>query len=322
MDEIYKRISFGTVRINNEKLRNTAIIDRIDMAIFKPQRKMLDLAANQLGTVGSGNHFIDLFKGEDDYLWIGVHFGSRGFGHKTAMGFIALSQGLGFTDKAKEGPMDGKPILLDRDSPLGWDYFDAMTLAGEYAYAGRDAVVDKVLEILGNPKVDFKVHNHHNFAWEEDHYGESYMVVRKGCTPAFPGQYGFIGANMLDESVIIQGLDSVNAKEGLYSTVHGAGRIMSRTAAAGKTKWIRDDNGNKIKTQVSKGSVNFESVKESMSYSNVVLRGAGPDEAPECYKSLGDVLQYQGVNDTIEIKHILTPIGVAMAGDEFDPYKD
>lgn len=322
MDEIVRRISFGVGRPNNEKVDHP-VLDQIANAGFKPQRALIDVARNQLGTVGSGNHFVDLFEGEDGYLWIGIHFGSRGFGHKTATGFIAMSKGLNFTDKGKEGSMDAKPILLDADSALGQDYWLAMNLAGQYAYAGRDTVVNKVLEILGNPKVDFEVHNHHNFAWKENHHGEDYYVVRKGCTPAFADQYGFIGANMRDVSVIVKGIESEASAEGLYSTVHGAGRIMSRTQAAGKRKFVKCEDGKKRWQTVAPGVVDFNSVKDQMRGKKIELRGAGADEAPQCYKSLMDVLSYQGVNETIEICHYLRPIGVAMAGnDVMDPYKD
>lgn len=319
MKEITRRISFGVGRPNDERVGH-AVLDKIAHASFKPQRELLKLATEQLGTVGSGNHFIDLFKGDDGKLWIGVHFGSRGFGHKTATGFIAISQGLDFTDKGKEGSMDSKPVIFDDSSPAGEDYIEAMQLAGEYAYAGRDCVVNKVLEILGNPIVTFEVHNHHNFAWEEKHFGKTYWVVRKGCTPAFPGQYGFIGANMADASVIIQGVDCQEARDGLYSTVHGAGRILSRTQAAGKKKWIKNDKGVKRPVHISKGLVDFDEVSQMMRNKNIVLKGSGADEAPQCYKKLVEVLDYQ--LPTIKVIHTLYPIGVAMAGDVYDPYKD
>ena len=280
---------------------------------------MIDLAVAQLGTVGSGNHFVDLFKDDEGYLWIGVHFGSRGFGHKTTTGFIALSQGMSFDDRGKEGPMDSKPILFDINSAVGQDYIAAMNLAGKYAYAGRETVVKKVLEILGTNETTFEVHNHHNFAWLEEHFGEKYWVVRKGCTPAFPDQMGFIGANMEDNSVIIKGRDTALSRKGLFSTVHGAGRVMSRTQAAGKRKWKRTRDGNQP-VIVSKGMVDFDAVQQRLK-NKIVLRGSGADEAPECYKDLEEVLQAQG--DTIEILHRLTPIGVAMAGENtYDPYKD
>src|SRR5688572_16874226 len=128
MDEIFRRISFGVGRPNNEPVDHP-VFEQIEKADFIPQRAMLDLAAVQLGTVGSGNHFVDLFKDDDGYLWIGVHFGSRGFGHKTTTGFIALSQGKSFMDRGKEGSMDAKPILFDIHSEVGQDYIAAMNLA-------------------------------------------------------------------------------------------------------------------------------------------------------------------------------------------------
>ncbi|HZF99742.1 MAG TPA: RtcB family protein [Chitinophagales bacterium] len=315
MDQIFRRISFGVGRPNNEPVDHE-VLDKIKHANFEPQRKMYDLAAAQLGTVGSGNHYVDLFKDEEGFLWIGVHFGSRGFGHRTTTGFIAMSQGKNFGDKAHEGSMDAPPILFDADSNVGQAYIEAMNLAGDYAYAGRDMVVNKVLEILGNPSVTFDVHNHHNFAWRETHNGEKYWVVRKGCTPAFPGQKGFIGATMSDTAVIVEGVDSELSQKGLYSTVHGAGRTMSRTQAAGKKKWIKGKS-----THVGKGLVDFDAVQERMKKQGIELRGAGADEAPECYKKLDEVLAHQG--ETINVLHRLQPIGVAMAGsDTFDPYKD
>ncbi len=318
MDQVFRRISFGVGRPNNEPADHP-VFDKIRHADFKHQRAMIDLAKAQLGTVGSGNHFVDLFKDEEGYLWIGVHFGSRGFGHKTTTGFIALSQGLSFTDRGKEGSMDSKPILFDLQSQLGQDYIAAMNLAGEYAYAGREMVVKKVLEILGTEKTTFEVHNHHNFAWLEEHFGEKYWVVRKGCTPAFPGQMGFIGANMEDTSVIIKGKDSELSRRGLFSTVHGAGRVMSRTQAAGKRKWKRTRDGNQP-VVVSKGLVDFDAVRDRLK-NKIELRGSGADEAPECYKDLDEVLACQG--ETIEVLYRLQPIGVAMAGEAvYDPYKD
>lgn len=315
MDEIVKRISFGMGRHNNEPVEHE-VLDKIAEAEFEPQRQLLKTARAQLGTVGGGNHYVDLFSDEEGYLWIGVHFGSRGFGHKTATGFMALSHGFTFSDRVNTGSMDSKPILFDSNSELGQSYIEAMQLAGDYAYAGRDLVVQKVIEILGNPKVTFQVHNHHNYAWQEEHFGEQYWVVRKGCTPAFPGQYGFIGANMADTSVIVQGVDSVLSQKALYSTVHGAGRVMSRTKAIGKTKWVKG-----VQRIVSKGIVDFDLTQAQMANSNIELRGGGADEAPPCYKNLKEVLGYMG--ETIKVTHKLHPVGVAMAGSNIvDPYKD
>lgn len=167
MDEISSQISFGVGRTNPEGVDHE-VLDDIRQADFAPQRGLLDLAAKQLGTVGAGNHYVDLFTDETSRLWVGVHFGSRGFGHKTACGFFALAKGKGFTDRVTEGDMNAPPVLLDTNSDLGQAYISAMQLAGRYAYAGRDWVVSKVLDILGAMS-DYEVHNHHNFAWRERH---------------------------------------------------------------------------------------------------------------------------------------------------------
>jgi len=318
MKEISKHIGFGVGRPNPKPIEHE-VLEKINKADFEPQRKFLKLASEQLGTVGSSNHFVDLFKDENNKVWIGVHFGSRGFGHRTTTGFIALSQGKSFDDKVQEGKKDARPILFDMNTELGQAYFNAVQLAGEYAYAGRDMVVDKVLEILGAKNI-FEVHNHHNFVWKENHLGQDYYVVRKGCTPAFPGQKGFIGANMFDQSVIIEGIDSQEAKEALYSTVHGAGRVLSRTKAAGKGKWQKIGRDRK-KVIHTPGIVDWMQVKQNMANANIVLIGGGPDEAPECYKKLNEVLSYQ--KNSIRILNYLTPIGVMMASDDtVDPYRD
>src|SRR5690606_13390558 len=154
--------------------------------------QLKDLARRQLGTVGAGNHYINLMEDtESGDLWVAVHFGSRGFGHKTASGFLNLAAGRPFDARLPGESMDMPPVLLRIDSELGRAYHEAMKLAGAYAYAGRDVVVDQVLAILG-AEVTFEVHNHHNFAWEEEHGGEQVIVVRKGATPSHPGQMSFV----------------------------------------------------------------------------------------------------------------------------------
>ena len=127
---------------------------------------------------------------------------------------------------------------------------------------------------------------------------------------------------MGDVSVILEGVDSPASADALYSTVHGAGRVMSRTEAAGKVKWIRDEGtGKKVPTRVSKGKVDWDVVKESLARQGVLLRGGGADEAPEVYKRLPEVLAYH--EGTIKVVHTLTPFIVLMAGaNEVDPYKD
>ena len=118
---------------------------------------------------------------------------------------------------------------------MGAEYIELMRLAGQYAYAGRDWVCTRVAELLGANILE-EIHNHHNFAWREEHNGQEYWVVRKGATPAFPGQTGFVGGSMGEDAVIVRGVDTVESRAALYSTVHGAGRVMGRMKARGKWK--------------------------------------------------------------------------------------
>jgi tRNA-splicing ligase RtcB (3'-phosphate/5'-hydroxy nucleic acid ligase) len=348
MREIRRRISFG-VGVPAQQRVDHAVLDKIRNADFAPQRSLVQLAESQLGTVGSGNHYVNVMVDEEGRIWVGVHFGSRGFGHKTASGFLAIAEGKRFGERAVEGEMDSPPVLFEAGSGLGEAYISAMELAGEYAYAGRDAVADKALEILGAEAVH-EVHNHHNFAWREEHFGRMYWVIRKGCTPARPGQEGFVGGSMGDDSVILEGVESVENEQALFSTVHGAGRVMSRSQAAGRVRLrtvyacsVRDCGFSvpakgysgqtcpdhppakmrKWKTEqvVRPGVVDWPTVQARLREQGIVLVGGGADEAPEVYKRLPEVLAAHG--DTIQVKHTLRPLGVAMAGrDVFDPYKD
>ena len=311
-DTIFSNLSFG-VGLNNDtkvehELFNSPTWDEVDF--LKNNQSLKDKARNQLGTIGSGNHYVDVFVDENDCIWVGVHFGSRGLGHTIASHFMRLAGD-------NTNIMDETPHTLNVNSKDGKDYIACMNLAGEYAYAGRDWVCETVVNILGGQIID-EVHNHHNFAWEEIHNDETYWVVRKGATPAFPGQRGFVGSSMGDNSVIIEGVDSDLSKELFYSTVHGAGRVMSRTQAAGKKKWIKSEKRWEIK---SPGLVDFESVKKRIKNNDTILLGAGADESPEVYKQLKEVLSYH--SETINIVHNLKPLIVCMAGtEEFDPYKD
>src|ERR687891_1038993 len=322
MREITRRISFGMGVPAQERIDHP-VLDAIRDAEFAPQRRLAHLAEQQLGTVGSGNHYVNLMEDERGRIWVGVHFGSRGFGHKTASGFLALAEGKRFDERAVEGGMDSPPVLFEVGSELGDAYVSAMELAGEYAYAGRDVVVDKVLEILGT-EAAHEVHNHHNFAWREQHLGRTYWVIRKGCTPARPGQEGFVGGSMGDESVIPQGVAGDEAEQSLFSTVHGAGRVMSRRQAIGKVRRRKQRvNGRKVtvEEQIRPGKVDWPAVQARLRDQGIVLLGGGADEAPEVYKRLPDVLAAHA--GSARVKHRLRPLGVAMAGREvYDPYKD
>jgi tRNA-splicing ligase RtcB len=306
MDDIWNTLSFGVGRRNTENNSDSPFITDEHPGWDTEAAKPLKHKANaQLGTIGSGNHYVDLFADEQDRVWIGVHFGSRGLGHGIATWFLKAA-----------GAADGmmvEPVFFDVESDLGAQYIAAMQLGGTYAYAGRDWVCARVARLLGASIVE-EIHNHHNFAWLEEHDGRQLWVCRKGATPAFPGQRGFVGGTMGEISVILEGVDTEESKLSLRSTVHGAGRVLGRKMATG----VYDRKTGVCKRE---GLVKPEMMAGWLERGNVVLRGGGLDESPDCYKRLPEVLAAHG--ETIRVLHTLTPLGVAMAGaNEFDPYKD
>ncbi len=180
MDDLWRMLSFGVGRNNAEPVDHDLFYD--DPAWRLPVAAALKATARaQLGTIGSGNHYVDLFTDEQDRVWVGVHFGSRGLGHKLATHFIKAGGG-------KDG-IHVDPVLLDAASDLGREYVACMTLAGRYAYAGRDWVCERVARLLG-ARIEEEVHNHHNFAWEEEHDGRTLWVVRKGARRRSPARGG------------------------------------------------------------------------------------------------------------------------------------
>jgi tRNA-splicing ligase RtcB len=289
--DVANAISFGVGRVNSERAEH-ALFDDADAWRASDMESYRQKAVGQLGTVGSGNHYVDLMRDQDGMVWIGVHFGSRGLGHTSATRYLKAAGG-------KDG-MNVPPAVVDEDSELGQRYIAAMELAGRYSYAGREWVVERVRKIIGGNVTDM-VHNHHNYAWRENHGGKDLWVVRKGATPAFPGQRGFVGGSMGDDAVILEGVDSEQAKASLYSTVHGAGRMFGRKEA--KRRFTRAE------------------MDRWLTERGVTLVGADLDESPMAYRRLPEVLaEHAG---TVKVLHTLRPFAVAMAGEgEFDPFKD
>ena len=203
------------------------------------------------------------------------------------------------------------------------------------------------------------MHNHHNFAWREEHVGRTYWVIRKGCTPARPGQEGFVGGSMGDESVILEGVESRRgrgvavldrARRRPRDEPHAGGRPGPPSQALGVRAprlrpRVRDRRHQRheprrseatdacpdhpdarvrkvwIEEQLKPGKVDWPAVQARLREQGIVLVGGGADEAPEVYKRLPEVLDAHA--GSIRVKHTLRPLGVAMAGrDVFDPYKD
>lgn len=358
MREIQKRVSFGMGRSREAQMDEQVL----NLPLWaNPVWVELDnhfgddlwvKARAQLGTVGAGNHYVDLLCDQSGYIWVANHFGSRGLGHTIASGFMAAAAGRNFTERIPESE---DPIVLSTKEYLGQLYIEAMKLAGEYAYAGREYVMAQVLSILGAEAVE-TVHNHHNFAWLED----DLWVVRKGATP-LTREPAFIGGSMGDISVIAQGkrdseVDEHPARQPVWdigalgSAPHGAGRVMSRTAAAGKLRKMWYCNNRKCAFQpirstgnntqfeknrcpvctlplrkgrmrdASTAAIDWDAARASLQARGIVVLGAAADEAPGVYKDLGEVL---AAHSNVEILHSLRPLGVVMAGaDTRDPYKD
>jgi len=302
--DIGRAVSFGIGRVNAERVEHE-LFDDDEAWRAADTGHLKEMARGQLGTVGSGNHYVDLLEDEDGLVWIGVHFGSRGLGHKSATKYLK--------DAGGQDGIDVAPAVVAVASELGQRYLAAMELAGRYAYAGREWVVERVRAIIGGAVTD-SVHNHHNYAWRERHGERDLWVVRKGATPAFPGQRGFVGGSMGDDAVILSGIEGERARLSFYSTVHGAGRVMSRNEARGK-------RNRKTGEVVTAGRISPEDMQAWLRARGVMLLGADLDEAPQAYRRLPEVLTHH--DGTVRIEHRLRPFAVAMAGaDVFDPFKD
>jgi tRNA-splicing ligase RtcB len=231
--DVAKVISFGIGRTNDERAEHVLFDDgdawrESDMEAYRQK------AVTQLGTVGSGNHYVDLMRDESGFVWIGVRFGSRGLGHTRATRYLKAAGG-------KDG-MNVPPAVLDEDSELGRRYIAAMQLAGRYSYAGREWVIERVRKIIGGAVTDM-VHNHHNYAWRETHDGRDLWVVRKGATPAFPGQRGFVGGSMGDDAVILEGVEGPEARRPARLFIRpctapaGCSAVRKPSAASPRRRW-------------------------------------------------------------------------------------
>jgi tRNA-splicing ligase RtcB len=343
-DEIALRISFGIGRKNPTPVEHPLfdsptwqqVPELTEPVAGRKQRWSLRTRAEQqLGTVGRGNHYVDLLvEPEDGSVWVACHFGSRGFGHGIATGFLNLAAHRAFFSQMPGGEsMHATPSLLPLSedaarelgarpqdaaarADIGRRYQLAMELAGQYAYAGREYVIGEVLALLGGEAVE-TVHNHHNYSFIEEHHGEQLHVVRKGATPAFPGQAGFVGGSMGDWALVVEGVDSELARRSLRSTVHGAGRVMSRSQAKGNRKGTR------------KGLITRQMMAERLNEFRaetgypLEVRGGDVDESPFVYRQLDQVVRAHEQTGTIRVTHRLLPVAVVMAGaDVVDPWKD
>jgi tRNA-splicing ligase RtcB len=224
MGEIRKVIPLG---FNHQKEKQEwAGFDRApDIGIIQRE---LEKAKYQLGTLGGGNHFIEIQRGDDGFVWLMIHSGSRNFGLQTATEYNNIAKKL--CEKWSSDVPNQDLCFLPMDSKEGQEYFTAMNYALEFAYANRSLMINRVMEIIGGGHfVSSPILNiHHNYAAMENHFGKNVLVHRKGATKATVGLTGIIPGSMGSPSYITEGLGN---EESFQSSSHGAGRRMGRGEA-------------------------------------------------------------------------------------------
>ena len=294
-DSLERGTRFG-VGCKYETPQDHAVMDQ-DWSITRVTRINKDKAWQQLGTSGSGNHFVEfgiLTLDEHDHelnLEAGVyvallsHSGSRGTGASVCSTYSQIAQQR-LPKKYKEF---GRLAWLDLDTDAGQEYWAAMNLMGDYAAANHAVIHRRVTKLLGASIIG-GVENHHNFAWKERHDGRDLYVHRKGATPAGEGVLGVIPGSMNDPAFVVRGKGN---EASLNSAAHGAGRVMSRTAA--------------------KSKYNFGSVRKDLAKKGVRVLSAGADEVPGVYKNILDVMRAQ--EDLVDIVARFDPKIVKMCGD-------
>jgi tRNA-splicing ligase RtcB (3'-phosphate/5'-hydroxy nucleic acid ligase) len=253
-------------------------------------------AWKQLGTSGSGNHFVEFGIVEIDeadkvlkvpagkYIGLLSHSGSRALGANIANHYTKLAI------SKRRLPQDAKNLAwLSLDEEEGMEYWLAMNLAGDYASANHHVIHEKIAKQLGRQPLKM-VENHHNFAWKEMYEGRGVIVHRKGATPAGKDVLGIIPGSMTAAGFIVKGKGEVAS---INSASHGAGRKMSRTQAL--------------------ANITHNALKEELKKHDVKLLGGGLDEAPFAYKDIEVVMQSQ--NALVDVVGKFTPKIVKMCGD-------
>src|SRR5438445_5098291 len=266
--------------------RRLAEIVRRHPKIAKMQRDHEKKWVRQMGSLGGGNHFIELCLDESAHLWVMLHSGSRGIGNCIGQYFIA---------RARETMQKRDVHLPDRDlawfaegSELFEDYVDAVGWAQDYAFANRTEMLELILEALRRHLPAFEVTGeaincHHNYVQQERHFGERVYVTRKGAISAREGELGIIPGSMGARSYIVRGKGD---PESFCSCAHGAGRRMSRSEA--KRRFSRADLAEQtqgVECRKDKGVL---------------------DEIPGAYKDIDEVMANQ--TDLVDVVHTLKQV--------------
>jgi tRNA-splicing ligase RtcB len=291
--EVGTRFGIGSA---HESPKDHPVMDQ-DWSVTRITRERKDRAWSQLGTSGSGNHFVEfglLSLPEEDeelgleageYVALLSHSGSRGAGAAVCSTYSGIAR----SRLPKKYEDLAYLSWLTLDSEEGQEYWAAMNLMGDYAAANHDVIHKLVSKLLG-AKIIAGVENHHNFAWKEVHGDRELIVHRKGATPAGEGVLGVIPGSMADPAFIVRGKGQL---ESLNSASHGAGRRMSRKKAKEKYNW--------------------KAVKTDLEKKGVKVLSAGADEVPGVYKNIEDVMREQ--DDLVETVARFDPKIVKMCDD-------
>lgn len=273
-----------------------------DWTITAVTRTNHEKAWHQLGTSGSGNHFVEWGEVEVFTDELGVpagrytallsHSGSRGTGAAVCQRYSDLAR-KAVPQRIRDDKQLRHLSWLSLDSQHGQEYWQAMNLMGRYASANHQVIHENVVRLAGAEALS-TVENHHNFAWKEEHDGKTVYVHRKGATPAGEGELGVIPGSMADSAFIVRGKGNAHS---LTSASHGAGRCMSRKAAKEKFIW--------------------SSWRDHLRKKNVRLLAGGLDEVPGAYKNIHDVMAAQ--TDLVEVVGEFFPRIVMMCGDGSKP---
>ena len=254
-------------------------------------KQELNSAKKQLGTLGGGNHFIEIQKGDDNHIWFMIHSGSRNLGYKVANYYNKIAETLCFLWKQDE-VIKNELAFLPKGTKEFDNYLLEMNLSLDFAYANRQKMSDIIKNefIRVFPDVEFinEINIHHNYAAIEHHYSQDVYVHRKGATLARENTIGIIPGSQGTHSYIVKGLGN---KASLCSCSHGAGRKMSRKKAV--------------------ETLNLQTEQKILDDKNILhsLRGKQYlDEAPSAYKDINTVMEEQ--KDLVKIITKLTPLAV------------
>lgn len=270
------------------RLAQSGLMPRLEAVRARHPKVRNDKVDKQLGTLGGGNHFIEICLDEADAVWVMLHSGSRGTGNLIGTYFIEQARrqlerrvlGFHLPDKDLAFFLEGEPLFEE--------YVEAVSWAQDYARENREAMMARVLHEMRHrlPKFQLEkmaVNCHHNYVQREQHHGESLLVTRKGAVSARAGELGIIPGSMGTSSYIVRGKGNADS---FHSCSHGAGRVMSRTQA--------------------RASITLKQHREATAHVECRKDAAVIDESPAAYKSIDAVMAAQ--TDLVEVLHTLRQV--------------